>query len=340
MSRPGDQGLLHELLTKKSMSRLSLRKGKGWCATALVLIAFAAVPARALAETADDSPATKRARELYSEGKEAYRAGDYKKAVRAFREADQLKSGTPELLHVLGMAEVRAEAYADGANHLAAWLRAVPGAADDRKIAEPLLKAAEARVGCLKLSAQPSGAVINIDQGRQAERNVPLYVEPGEHLIVASLGARKDERRVTIGAGQLITVELVVPAAPEAVAAPPQRLTPPAVAPASGPPTIAAKQARHREAEGPPPEAYARAVVLSLGVGATFAGLAFGTDRISRGDAGSYRAEALIGFGAAGVAGLATAAGIIWWPAWHSTSRSTSLNIQPVPGGLTAFGQF
>ena len=359
------------------MSRPIARKGKGWCATALVLMAITAAPARVVAQNASDDAGTKRARELYREAAKAYEGGDFKKAVRGFREANQLKSGIPELLRALGLAEVRTEAFVDGANHLTAWLRAAPAATDDRRTAEAVLKAAEVHVGRLELTAQPADATIEVDQRRQAERDVVLYVEPGEHLIVASLGSRKVERRVTIGAGQVTAIELVLPVSPEPSASL-EPFTSPAVGSESGPRVVPAKAAERREPEGPPASAYTRAIVLGLGAGATFAGLAVGTAGLSghfaanarvadldrevtenglscsstsalwacrardenRQEASTLRTTALLGFVGAGVAGAATLAGLIWWPAWHPQSRSVFLAIQPVPGGVRAVGEF
>ena len=239
------------------------------------------------------------------------------------------------------MAEVRAEAYVDGANHLAAWLRAAPETANDRKTTEELLKAAEPHVGRLELKAQPLTAVIDVDEARRVEQNVPLYVQPGEHLIVASLGTRRIERRATLGAGQVAALELSLPASPEPLAPPMAELE-------GSAPAIAMKETRRVQVEQPPPEAYARAIVLGLGGGATFAGLAIGTHGLlgylaadSRSsDAKSLRTTALIGFGAAGVAGIATVAGIVWWPAWPPAARAASFNIRLVPGGLGATGEF
>ena len=360
------------------MARRFARKGKDWCAATLMLIAITAGPARVFAQTADDDPGTKRARELYRDAAKAYEGGDFKKAVRGFREANQLKSGIPELLRALGLAEVRTDAFVDGANHLTAWLRVAPAGTEDRRTAEAILKAAEVHVGRLELNAQPTDAIIEVDQRRQAERHLPLYVEPGEHLIVASLGTRKVERRVVIGAGQVATIELLLPASPEP-SAPLEPLTPPATGSESVPLLTLTRATERRQTETPPASAYARAIVLGIGVGATFAGLAVGTVGLSDHFAANARAAererevnekglscssasaplacqlrdenrrdaanalgttALLGFVAAGVAGTATLAGIIWWPTWHPQNRDAFLTIRPIPGGLTASGEF
>ena len=317
------------------------RMGKRWCAAFCVCVGVVSFDAVAKADTASVDASTLQARALYAEGAQAYKSGDYQRAVRAFREADQLKPGSPDLLRVLGLAEVRAEAYVDGARHLSAWLRGAPED-DHKKSAEELLKAAEERVARLEITCEPLAETVEVDGVRVADPSAPVYVSPGEHVVVASRGPQRATRRMTLGAGQIVSVQLSLAAVVEASAI--EATAPLATATPQAPQATPPKNAE----ETPPPEAYARAIVLGLGAGITVGGLAVGTHGLvthltSSGDeSNTGKTTAIIGFGAAGIAGLATTAGLLWWPEWtpHRRSATIGLSVRPVPGGVTVSGRF
>jgi hypothetical protein len=153
----------------------------------------------------------KKARDLWYRGVDAFRAGNYEEARRAFAECYQLMPKS-DVLRNLSISEIQSGHYVSAARHLKQLL-AAPGdlSGNVREEATSRLAQAEAQIGQLDIGVDVSGAEISID-GTVIGRS-PLegnwYIEPGQHeVIISKAGYPIESRQVFALAGVSIPVEV------------------------------------------------------------------------------------------------------------------------------------
>lgn len=153
----------------------------------------------------------KKARDLWYRGVDAFRAGNYEEARRAFAECYQLMPKS-DVLRNLSISEIQSGHYVSAARHLKQLL-AAPGdlSGNVREEATNRLAQAEAQVGQLDIGVDVSGAEISID-GTVIGRS-PLegnwYIEPGQHeVIISKAGYPSESRQIFALAGVSIPVDV------------------------------------------------------------------------------------------------------------------------------------
>jgi hypothetical protein len=155
----------------------------------------------------------KKARDLWYRGVDAFRAGNYEEARRAFAECYQLMPKS-DVLRNLSISEIQSGHYVSAARHLKQLLAApgdLPG--NVREEANSRLAQAEAQIGQLNIGVDVPGAEITID-GTVIGRS-PLdgnwYIEPGQHeVIVSKAGYPVESRQVFALAGVSIPVHVAL----------------------------------------------------------------------------------------------------------------------------------
>jgi hypothetical protein len=173
------------------MDRLSLR----FCS--FVLLASAALCARTPAY-AQDAPAaggsieddSRKADELFKQGKSAYTAGKLQEAHDAYLRAWQLKR-SHDIASNLGNTELQLGLKRDAAEHLAYCVRNFPPTVDETKRQNTMRKfeAARADVGALSIKTNVRGAEVFVD-GKSvgvAPLEAEIYADPGERVVEARL---------------------------------------------------------------------------------------------------------------------------------------------------------
>lgn len=162
---------------------------------------------------AEDKPSAqvKKARDLWYRGVDAFRAGNYEEARRAFAECYQLMPKS-DVLRNLSISEIQSGHYVSAARHLKQLL-ASPGdlPSNVREEANSRLAQAEAQIGQLKIGVDIAGAEISID-GNVIGRS-PLegswYIEPGQHeILVSKAGYPVESRQVFALAGVAIPIDV------------------------------------------------------------------------------------------------------------------------------------
>jgi PEGA domain/Tetratricopeptide repeat len=153
----------------------------------------------------------KKARDLWYRGVDAFRAGNYEEARRAFAECYQLMPKS-DVLRNLSISEIQSGHYVSAARHLKQLL-AAPGdlPSNVREEATSRLAQAEAQIGQLDIGVDVTGAEITID-GNVIGRS-PLesnwYIEPGQHeIIISKAGYPIESRQVFALAGVAIPVQV------------------------------------------------------------------------------------------------------------------------------------
>jgi hypothetical protein len=153
----------------------------------------------------------KKARDLWYRGVDAFRAGNYEEARRAFAECYQLMPKS-DVLRNLSISEIQSGHYVSAARHLKQLL-AAPGdlPSNVREEANNRLAQAEAQIGQLDIGVDVSGAEITID-GNVVGRS-PLesnwYIEPGQHEVtISKAGYPVESRQVFALAGVVIPVDV------------------------------------------------------------------------------------------------------------------------------------
>ncbi len=167
------------------------------------------------ANKAEDNPGAaaqvKKARDLWYRGVDAFRAGNYEEARRAFAECYQLMPKS-DVLRNLSISEIQSGHYVSAARHLKQLL-AAPGdlPPNVRDEANNRLAQAEAQVGQLKIEVDSSGAEISIDGAviGKSPLESTWYIEPGQHeIVVSKAGYPLESRQVFALAGVTIPIEV------------------------------------------------------------------------------------------------------------------------------------
>ncbi|MDB4986856.1 MAG: Thiol-disulfide isomerase [Myxococcaceae bacterium] len=164
---------------------------------------------------AQATPAVKaRARELYTQGQQLFRQGDFTTAQRSFEEAYRAVPN-PVVLLSISECQVRAENFTAAVATLRQYLSEKPGAPDRAQV-ESQIANLEAKPGTVNIESQPPGATIWVD-GENTGYLTPneISIHSGRHSIsLAQAGYQTSEQRVEvdIGSRQRVSVKLTADA--------------------------------------------------------------------------------------------------------------------------------
>lgn len=164
------------------------------------------------------APNKARARELYAQGQQLFRQGDFSGAQRAFEDAYR---AVPNPVVLLSVAEcqVRTENFAGALSSLQQYLAERPNAPDRAQV-EVQIQNLESKPGLVTVESAPPGAQIAVDGvGTGNVTPFELSLRAGTHTIALTApGHLKLEQRVevSVGARQRLALTLT----PEPVAAP------------------------------------------------------------------------------------------------------------------------
>jgi Tfp pilus assembly protein PilF len=166
-----------------------------------------------------------RARELYTQGQQLFRQGDFQTAQRSFEDAYRAVPN-PVVLLSIAECQVRNEDFAAAVTTLRQYLNEKPNA-PDRAPVEAQIANLEAKPGSVSIESAPAGAVIWVD-GENTGYLTPneISVRAGKHKISLSAPgytSLEESVDVAIGSRQRLSLTLAAePVAPveEPIAAP------------------------------------------------------------------------------------------------------------------------
>ena len=177
-------------------------------AQALMLALLWGVVSAGHAQPATSSKA--RARELYAQGQQLFRNGEFGAAQRAFEDAYR---AVPNPVVLLSVAEcqVRIEDYAGALSSLKQYL-AERANAPDRAQVEAQISNLQAKPGFVVIESVPTGAMISLDGGNTGQVTPSeLPLRAGPHTIALSAPGHQpmeQQVEVTIGTRQRLTLTL------------------------------------------------------------------------------------------------------------------------------------
>jgi len=190
-------------------------------AVAAIAVGAAARPVAAdEALTAEEERAREESRELFKQGKNAFRAGDYDAARELFQRAWARWDREPLIALALAKAYDRASLIEKAVIYYEHFLRLAPATKDyvqDRELAVARLgqikDALAARPGILRFKGLPSGAALTVD-GKPADVDSAgdLKVAAGTHTVKVTMDKRLPFERaaVSVGPGEVKTIEVVM----------------------------------------------------------------------------------------------------------------------------------
>ncbi|MBI4705501.1 MAG: hypothetical protein HY744_30780 [Deltaproteobacteria bacterium] len=172
---------------------------------------------------------TEQARERFIEGVQAYDAGRFEEARTLFLQAYALKRHPAVLLN-LGLSGVKSGHVVEGGTNLQRFLREHTEASPDQiKAAKDGVADARKRIGFVVVIVDTDGAAVAID-GKPVGTSPltdPVFVEPGEHEVEATLGSKKARVKVDAQKGSATPVTLEIsPGAPAPAPPPPAPVKP------------------------------------------------------------------------------------------------------------------
>lgn len=170
--------------------------------------------------SAADEKAREEALELFKQGRNAYKAGDFDAARELFQRAWARWDREPLIAKALAMAYDRAGQLEKALVYFEHFLRLAPPTKDylaDREQAVQRLAALKeqlkARPGVLKFRNLPSGARLEVD-GKPAGVDAAgeLRVQPGSHAIRVTMDLRIpfEQPAIAVGPGETREVEVVL----------------------------------------------------------------------------------------------------------------------------------
>ncbi|HEY1956484.1 MAG TPA: hypothetical protein VGH28_12755 [Polyangiaceae bacterium] len=189
---------------------------------AAVVLAPAACPRVARADTHESDEDRKAAAKLFGEGQRAYHAGDYRHAAESFEGAYARAPRLPPLWNAARAWQKGGE-LVRAANLYASYLRKAPPSAPDRNSATTALRDLSTRVAELEVHAASmsdlklDGTAIELDD--QNPSSVAIYVTPGEHVVEGTQNGKVVRQTTTAAIGTSVSVVLIAPV--ETVSAPP-----------------------------------------------------------------------------------------------------------------------
>lgn len=163
------------------------------------------------APAATDPAVAAAVKQAYAAGRAAADAKQWPKAVEEFGKAYALKP-LPQLAGNLGEAELQVGRFRDAAEHVSIFLREDKGAlSEDKKAGEAWLKEAKKKIVTLKITVDEAGAEVLVDDKVIGVSPLPpeVYVDPGQHTIVARKGTARVEVVDTYQAGWTRVMKLV-----------------------------------------------------------------------------------------------------------------------------------
>jgi PEGA domain/Tetratricopeptide repeat len=167
-------------------------------AQAVLAIALLTSAAAAQAPSAQDKA---RARELYTQGQQLFRQGDFTTAQRAFEDAFR---AVPNPIVLLSIAEcqVRNEDFAGAVTSLKTYLTEKPNAPDRAQV-ESQIANLEAKPGTVSIESAPPGAVIWVDEENTGYLTPnEISVRSGAHTVrLSSPGFQNVEQSISVGIG-------------------------------------------------------------------------------------------------------------------------------------------
>jgi hypothetical protein len=172
---------------------------------------FAGGPA---SPTPEATVMTDKARQLYEDGLAAIQKSKWLEGRAALLAAWSLNKHWQIAANLAG-CEVELGKFRDASEHAAFYLKNAP--ADRRAKAEALLARAKQRIAVVTVVAEPAGADLQLDGTLigQAPLSEPLFVEPGDHVLVLRAAGMPDvAQRLTVGAGESRTIPLKPPPTP------------------------------------------------------------------------------------------------------------------------------
>jgi hypothetical protein len=221
--------------------------------------------------------------ELMQTAMARYAKNDLEGAREAFQRAWDLRQHAA-IAASLGEVELKLGRYRDAAQHLSFYLAHLPpGKETMRTEAEQQLAECKRHVGTVKVSVEPSDAMVLVDGSAVAEGPQELLLEPGAHSLQAVASGRLSPKEsFSIAAGETRQTMLVIVPAPTA--------TPP---PAAG-----IEPARERPTPAPQPAAESSDTKFWVEVGGATAaavGVALGVTFTLKSNRASSHADELLG---------------------------------------------
>jgi tetratricopeptide (TPR) repeat protein len=174
------------------------------------MVALAVAVGVLLATQAED--ARDRAREAFAQGQELYRTGDYANALLAFQTAEAAQP-SPAAEYNIGRCHERLGQPAEAVAAYERYLSAAPASPDHDALAEHVAELrrqlpAEAH---LRVSVEPSGATVAVDEAPGEPAPVEKQLSAGRHVVVAELDGHTPARRdVDLVPGGSLQLELTL----------------------------------------------------------------------------------------------------------------------------------
>ena len=168
-------------------------------------------PEAAHAQPAED-PVKEVARQRFQAGVRAYDAGNYEEARTAFEQAYTLAKA-PAILLNLGLSETKTNRCVSGGNHLIQFLREYKEATPEQKTAATAaIEDCKKKAALLTISVDAPGAEVTIDGTSVGKSPIvdPYFVEPGQHVVIASLSGRTATASVDAKKGQTAVATVTV----------------------------------------------------------------------------------------------------------------------------------
>ncbi|HEY3595278.1 MAG TPA: hypothetical protein VGL13_15435 [Polyangiaceae bacterium] len=181
---------------------------------------------------------------LYRQGRQLMTEGNYAEACPKFAESYRLDPATGTLLNLAACHEGEQKYATASLEYSDAAARAQRDHRDDRiRFAQARLAAIEPKVSHVRVVLTPGldGASIETELDgapvREAARNVPLPVDPGEHVVVAHAAGFKPWAQRVVIERESTEITVAVPAlASESTAATTEADRPAVAAPSAAPP--------------------------------------------------------------------------------------------------------
>ncbi len=346
-------------MTRQARLRLPVWTRRVLCVGAIAC--GVAGPARAQ-DTAGDA-VVQQAKELYRQGSEHARKGDWERAYVSLKLSFDLVPHWSTAAS-LGQCELELDRHVDAATHLDYAARSLPFDAEEHEHIDGLLKRARSQVAGLDLQVNRDGAVVSLDGKLLGTAPVvgPLFVTPGEHIVTARVEGRPAaSHRFVVDAGEDRTIALTIPERGS-------QAIPPEAAPAPAAPS------RDSGDQGSPTKWIVIGTGASLALVAAGAGVVFHQRAVNAdndadvlrdqvGPSGCYnptgdmtskctelanlvddhhdnQRNSTTAWASAGVLAAATVATWLFWPTDSGSTPTVSAFAKPGSAGIAAMGRF
>ncbi len=195
---------------------------------------------------AQDEAARAQAREQFGIGVQRYEAQDYAAALQAFQEAYRLAPHPMVRVNMANCYENLGRPL-EAMHHFERFLAEVPNATrQQRREIETAVRRLQARVGEVRLSIAPDGALVTIDNAetRRSPLLEPIRLAAGTHHVVVRMeGYRSQHREIQVVGGEstriVIQLERGAGEPPRVAAAQPATAPPVTAPPVTAPPATA-----------------------------------------------------------------------------------------------------